>query len=383
MTDERRCNSGVRTTIEGLKRSAPSRVRSVEFIETHFAWVFLLGSLAYKMKKPLRRGSMDYRTVARRERACRDEVRLNRRLARSVYLGVVPLVRQGDGSLGLGRGKSVADWMVRMRRLPAERMLDRAIGRNALTDRDAKILADLLSHFFRYARRRAMSPRAYVARLRRRTRDHGRELRARDLRLSRRRVDEVIRAQLEFITKGGALLGERGSHLIDGHGDLRAEHVYLGSRDDPPAVIDCLEFSSDLRRLDPAEEMAFLALECIELGAGGFARELLRRLRLETSDPVSDALVHFYMSQRATVQAMIAIWHLRDGHLAREPRRWRARATTYLTDALRYIRLALRELQQELFSPPRQLANASGGGSLACRRASAVGLDRTAAQSKE
>jgi uncharacterized protein len=332
--------------VEALQRPshAPGRSRRIDVIETHFSWVFLTDALAYKLKKPVRYRSMDYRTVARRERGCRNELRLNRRLADSTYLCVMPVVRKKDGSLGLGRGQRVVDWVVKMRRLPAARMLDRAIDDHSVTLRDVGAVMLLLSGFFKHARRAPMSNRAYVARLRARTRENHRELRARDLGLSKRSVEEVIRAQLRFIAQGATLLGSRGSHVIDGHGDLRPEHVYLGSASDQACVIDCLEFDRDLRRLDPAEELAFLALECKRLGDSGFASDVTRNVQLTMDDPVSSALMHFYMSQRAVIRARIAVWHLRDAQFAGQSRFWRALGNSYLADALHYIRLALREV---------------------------------------
>jgi len=379
MSQESRHDSRVLSAIKRLRQLGAAGAHGVELVETHFSWVFLLDGLAYKMKKPVRRGSMDYRSIARRERACRDELRLNRRLARSVYLGVVSLVRRPSGGLELGRGRPL-DWMVKMRRLPAARMLDRAIASNTVTRRDVKALTDLLSHFFQHARRRPMSSRAYLARLRAGVSENRRELCARDLGLNHRRVEQVTRAQLEFIKESAALLGERGSHLIDGHGDLRAEHVYLGSRSDPACVIDCLEFDDDLRRLDPAEEMAFLGLECIQRGASDLGHRLLRRVQMAAGDPVPDALMYFYMSERASIQAMIAAWHLRDANLPHEPRRWRARANYYLKDAMRHIQLARVKLQQQV-SPRMPPANASAAALPACARESVAQPARTAAQS--
>lgn len=317
--------------------------RTLEVIETHFAWVFLTATFAYKLKKPLRAPYMDYRTIARRKRGCDNEVRLNRRLARSVYLGVVPIVRKHDGSFSLGRGRRIVDWVVKMRRLPTARMLDHAIVEHTVAKRDVQALSAMLSKFFQHARPEPMRSKAYLARLRLRARQNGRQLCARDLRLNRQRVKSVIRAQLEFIAQAGTLLGNRGLRLIDGHGDLRPEHVYLGSKADAACVIDCLEFDRDLRRLDPAEELAFLALECTRLGGNRLASHLLRDVRRKMSDSVPDALIHFYVSQRAVVRAKIAAWHLRDAQFADRPRFWRRLANNYLRDAQYYARLALLE----------------------------------------
>jgi aminoglycoside phosphotransferase family enzyme len=318
----------------------PGRPGRVTVIETHFACVFLTRHYAYKLKKPMHRGTMDYRTIASRERGCRDEIRLNRRLARSVYLGVTPLSRRRDGRLAIGRGQVVVDWLVRMRRLPASRLLDLAIAADTVAPADLEAVSRVLTRFFRRAQRRPMTAAAYRDRLQNTTQQNARDLRAPDLKLNRARVDAVIRAQREYLRRGAKTLMARGTGLIEGHGDLRPEHVYLG----PPAcVIDCLEFDSDLRRLDPAEEIAFLVLECTRLGRRDLGEHLLRRYRATMPDPVPDALLQFYMSQSAATRAKILAWHIRDpAYPVRRP--WISRANSYLADALRYARAALRSL---------------------------------------
>jgi uncharacterized protein len=315
-----------------------SRRRAVGTIETHFAWVFLVGEYAYKLKKPLRQASMDYGTLARRERACRAELELNRRLAPGVYVRLIALSRSRDGALRLGAGAPVVDWLVQMVRLPAARMLDRAILTGTLGPRDLARLVARLVTFFRRAKRRSMSDRQYLLRLRQQILRNARELRAADLALDRSLVEAIIGSQLAFLDAPGQALAGRGARLLDGHGDLRPEHVFLGTRKLPACVIDCLEFDADLRRLDPAEEIAFLALECDRLGAARIARDLFARYARAMHDPVPQALMLFYKSRRAAVRAQIAAWHLRDAAFAGEWRQWRARARSYLADALRDIR---------------------------------------------
>lgn len=316
------------------------RPREVETIETHFAWVFLVGKRAYKLKKPLRQAPVDYSTLARRERACRAELDLNRRLAPGVYLRVAPLGRDAAGELTRAAGVKVVDWLVEMVRLPAERMLDRAVLTGAVGPRDLDRLVARLSRFFRRARRRPMNDRGYLRRLRRRILRNAHELRAPDLALDRSLVEAVIRSQLQFLEQHLRLLVGRGSRLLDGHGDLRPEHVFLGTRTTVACVIDCLEFDADLRRLDPAEEIAFLALECERLGATRVARDLVSKYVRASGDPAPRALIHFYMSRCAAVRAQIAAWHLRDPAFAGESRKWRARAHSYLADAWRHIQSA-------------------------------------------
>lgn len=340
MTKSRTAALAAKVAFLADARHYRGRPRTVATIETHFAWVFLVGDRAYKLKKPLRQAPIDYSTRARRERACRAELELNRRLAPGVYLRVVPLGRDDSGELTRAPGARVVDWLVEMVRLPAARMLDRAILTGTVGPRDLERVVARLAAFFRRATGRPMSDRGYLARLRNQILGNARELRAPDLALDRSLVEEVIRSQLAFIDQRPQLLAGRSMRLIDGHGDLRPEHIFLGTRSRGACVIDCLEFDADLRRLDPAEEVAFLALECGRLGAAGVADDLIAQYARATGDPVSQTLIDFYMSRCAAVRAQIAAWHLRDAALGGESRKWRLRARSYLADALRHIRRA-------------------------------------------
>lgn len=318
----------------------PGRPREVLTIETHFAWVFLAGERAYKLKKPLRQALSDYRTLVSREQACRAELRLNRRLAPRVYLRVLPLRRGRTGLLGWGPSGRIVDWLVEMERLPASRMLDRAIHDRTVDERDLERLIARLATFFRHAKRRGMRDQDYLPRVRRQIQRNARELHAPDLKLDQASVERLMQSQRAFVDEHNEVLAGRGARLLDGHGDLRPEHVFLGTQDADACVIDCVEFDADLRRLDPAEEVAFLALECARLGADELAAELPIRYASATRDAVPEALMHFYMSRRAAERAKIAAWHLRDVALAGQAHKWRLRACSYIDDAMRHIRRA-------------------------------------------
>jgi hypothetical protein len=102
----------------------PHRLDRVDQVETHISHIFLAGSHVYKLKKPVKFDFLDFSTVKCREHACREEVRLNRRLAPDAYLGVVPIVRSIDGAFQLSGQGEVVDWLVEMRRLPTELTLE-------------------------------------------------------------------------------------------------------------------------------------------------------------------------------------------------------------------------------------------------------------------
>jgi aminoglycoside phosphotransferase family enzyme len=114
--------------------------------------------------------------------------------------------------------------------------------------------------------------------------------------------------------------------LVDGHGDLRPEHVCLNT---PPVIIDCLEFSERLRQVDPFDEITYLGLECTRLGAPWIGPRLLARLSAALDDPVKPRLLRFYAGYRACVRARLALAHL-DDPCPREPERWPHLAREYL-----------------------------------------------------
>ena len=137
----------------GLPQNYAERPTRVEKIETHFSWIFLTDWYVYKLKKPLRGDGFDFSTAQARRRNAEAEMRLNRRLAPGIYLGVVPLTLAGGCGLAIGSKGVVVDWLVKMVRLPAERMLDRRLARGDWHYADAHALADFLAKFFATARR--------------------------------------------------------------------------------------------------------------------------------------------------------------------------------------------------------------------------------------
>src|SRR6516225_10795476 len=116
-----------RVAFLGLPQNYAERPARVEKVETHFSWVFLTNGYVYKLKKPLRGDGFDFSTAQARRRNAEAEVSLNRRLAADIYLGAVPLTLAGGHRLAIGGKGVVVDWLVKMVRLSAKRMLDRRL----------------------------------------------------------------------------------------------------------------------------------------------------------------------------------------------------------------------------------------------------------------
>jgi aminoglycoside phosphotransferase family enzyme len=307
----------------------------VEPIETHFSWVFLTDKHAYKLKKPLRDSGVDFATLGARHRNANQELHLNRRLARDVYIAVLPLTLD-NGDLAIAGTGAVVDWLVQMRRLPAERMLDDRLARGDWCHADIEALGARLAGFFATARRAKVGPKAYPGRFRAESRLSRRALEHAGDPALRHAAEKIVRRLEAFICRRGTLLLRRAEQgrVVEGHGDLRPEHVCLGPA---PLIIDCLEFRADLRYLDPVDELAFLAMECERLGAAGFGRILFYRYRLRTGDDPAPALVNFYKGIDALIRARLAILHLQEAPV-RDPVKWPRRAAEYLAIAGQAIR---------------------------------------------
>lgn len=308
----------------------------VETIETHMSWVFLTARHAYKLKKPLRIDSRDLAALEARRWHCAEEVRLNRRLAADVYLGTRRLTRDmTDGHLALDGPGPAVDYLVWMRRLPADRMLDHLIAAGGPESRHLEALAQRLARFHRGLAHEPLSMTAYRARLLRTIRATREELAAPDTGLDAARVIRLARRQYAFVLEHTALLDARvcEARIVEGHGDLRPEHVCFRRQ---PTIIDCLEFDRDLRVLDGLDEIAFLALECERLGAPETGRELLERYAAAAGDVAPPVLVGFYASYRAAIRALLAIRHNTLGP-RHAPLRWHHRAVRYLELAEQHI----------------------------------------------
>jgi aminoglycoside phosphotransferase family enzyme len=303
----------------------PSRV---EARETHMSWVFLGDRAVYKLKKPVVLPPVDLASLGAREANCREEVRLNRRLAPQIYLGVVALMRTAEGRLQLGGGGVVVDWLVKMRRLPEERMLDRLLLTDGVDPADLEALATTLAAFYRAAERPAIEPSAYVERYLREQSRNREVLQARAFRLPGIDLEGTLGALDRALAASRGLLMERArrGHVVDAHGDLRPEHICLAR---PVVIFDCLEFSAELRSLDPFDELAFLGMECACLGYPNVGRDLLERVTALIGGRPSGALMAVYRAFRAVLRARLAVAHLLDP-VPREPAKWEPLACRYL-----------------------------------------------------
>ncbi|MFN3226348.1 MAG: hypothetical protein ACE360_08885 [Hyphomicrobiales bacterium] len=310
------------------RQSYPHRPAQVEVIETHTSHVFVAGDLVYKTKKPIQLSFVDYGPLEARRQSCEREISLNRALAPGVYLKSLPVLRLSDGSLAFDGNGVPVEWVVLMRRLDTRRLLDRCCQTQSVRPDDIERLCDRLAEFYRTAPRSCLTGADLIATYQRNIALATNALSDPLFGLPSGLVQPALDALRQFMHDCPNLLTDRlaQGRIVDGHGDLRPEHVYLG----PPAlVIDRLEFDDRLRQVDPFDEIALLSMECERLRCPWIGDQLHADLEKRLDDDVPPQLKAFYRTVRACMRARLSIEHLRDAK-PRHPERWPARARDYL-----------------------------------------------------
>jgi aminoglycoside phosphotransferase family enzyme len=292
------------------------------------AWVFLAGPRVFKMKKPVRYPFLDFSTLAARRHVVAEEIRLNRRLAPTVYRGATPLTREAGGSLAFAGPGPAVEWLVEMNRLPEDRMLDRLLECGvAGADATSKVGAVLVG-FYAALPRQTLRGEDYVRRFEEEHERTAEILCDPHVAFDGTRVASVLHAFERSLAEGRPLLAARadGGRIVEGHGDLRPEHVCLL---DPPVIIDCLEFDRRMRLVDPFDEAVFLGLESARLGADRVLPDLLAILEAGLGERPPPPVLRFYWQYRALLRARLALLHLAEARV-RTPGKWRPQAWRYV-----------------------------------------------------
>ena len=291
--------------------SAPGTGRSPYFSarETHSAIVLFMGDLAYKIKKPVDLGFLDFRTEPARLAACHREVELNRRLVPDVYLGVADVT---------GPHGEVCDHLVVMRRMPDDRRLSTLVMQHAAVDDDLRRIAHMVAAFHARSERSALiSEQGSRDALRSRwaaTFDQLRPFHGGAL-VPEVAVD-VERLTLRYLAGREPLFATRIARgfVIDGHADLLADDIFCLS--DGPRILDCLDFDDRLRYVDGLDDAAFLGMDLERLGAPELAAEFLGWYVEYAGDPAPPSLLHHYLAYRAFVRAKVACLRAGQGDAA-------------------------------------------------------------------
>jgi uncharacterized protein len=294
----------------------PHRVESVRLIETHISSILLTGEVAYKLKKPLALGFLDFSTLAKRHGCCLEEVRLNVRLAPEIYLGVVPIFGSVADPRFDGPGEAI-EYAVKMREFPQSALLDAMLAAGDLDSGIIDRLAAAVADFHGSADR---APLGAV---------YGSPERATSLALDNfgdiaaRLAGAEQRGPLErlrnwTLAAAAALAAAFAERKRDGfvrecHGDLHLGNIaWIDGR---VQVFDGIEFNAELRWIDVASDVAFLFMDLAVRGHPEFAWRFLNAYLERCGDYGAMRVLEFYLVYRALVRAKVALIRSSQDHL--------------------------------------------------------------------
>jgi hypothetical protein len=285
-------------------------------IDTHISHVFLTGTRAFKLRRPVRLSFVDFSSAAERLADCLREVRLNRRLAPDVYLGIAPVLEDG-GRMRVGRvAEEPADGArehgVVMRRLAEGRdlrsMLDRGEANMQHVDRIAVRMAAFHAEHS-LGRPAPVASEEWLTRTTAPARANFDAVAAAPASIvPPAEVEEIRLLASSFVEarRGEFEVRRANGRVVDGHGDLHTEHVWFETDGAEPIMVDCLEFRDDFRRIDAASEVAFLAMDLAYRGRRDLGDRFLRRYARESGDFHLFTVVDYFLSYRALVRAKVA-----------------------------------------------------------------------------
>ena len=303
-----------RTLVEALRNPAcyPHPVGSISIIETHISFVVLTGTFAYKIKKPVDFGFLDFTTLEKRRFFCLEERRLNARFAPQIYLDVVPIGGTPDHPRIGAVGRPV-EYAVKMLQFPQEALADKVLARGELTSLHMEALAELVAQFHAGSRASGESeaygtPAAILASVM----QNFSQIRAVPLRADHLPVVEAteVWARHEHARLGNVLARRKREGAVrECHGDLHLGNIVF--LDGAPRPFDCIEFNPDLRWIDVMNEAAFLVMDLNAADRPDLARRFLNTYLEFSGDYDGLRVLPYYFAYRAMVRAKISLMRSR------------------------------------------------------------------------
>ena len=301
----------------------PHNPGDVDLVRTHISYVFLAGSFVYKVKKAVNLGFLDFSTLEKRRHYCREELRLNRRLAEPIYLDVVPISRGGENLYpGSSGNDPVVEYAVKMLRIPDRDMLHHRLAAEEVDLQVMDRLAVTIADFHARAEADAdIASRGCVENILQNVEENREQTRSFLGDLLPAHADEFVQVYFRyFIDSHRELLRERerSRRIRDCHGDLRTEHVCFYGNE--LLVIDCIEFNTRFRHIDVAADVSFLLMDLDYTGFPGYGSRFLDRYVKYARDPDVMRLSDFYKCYYAFTKGKVAGLKLRNDALGEQER---------------------------------------------------------------
>jgi uncharacterized protein len=289
----------------------PHPVDGFQVIETHISWVLLTGPYAYKIKKPVNFGFLDFTELAAREHFCNEELRLNQRLTQGLYLEVLPISGSAEAPQLSGDGP-VIEYALKMRQFPQEHLLGEVQARGELSEGHIEALARQIAEFHLKApqvpqEHELGSAEAVMAPVLQNF-EQIRPLLSDSADLQQ--LDALQAWAESSYARLMPLLGQRKAEgfIRECHGDIHLGNVTL--LDDQVVLFDCIEFNEPFRLIDIISDAAFLAMDLEDRGLKCLSRRFVSTWLEYTGDYAALELLNFYKAYRAMVRGKVALFRL-------------------------------------------------------------------------
>ncbi|MFA7061020.1 MAG: AAA family ATPase [Pedobacter sp.] len=364
----------IRNILESLLKpeAYPEPTHSVELLQTHVSWIFLTDKHAFKLKKPVNFGFLNFSTIDLRRFYCNEEVRLNRRLCPDIYEGVVELRETSGGAAFHGNG-SVIDYAVKMKRLPADRMLDNLVNNNRISGAEIQEVARIIANFHLNAPTSpAIAEFGQLDRIMFNWEENFEQM----IPFEETTLSEVERNRIKawvssFAAENADLFKRRVDEgfIRECDGDIHLENICM--MDDKVYIFDCIEFNERFRYCDTVADVAFLLMDLDFHGRRDLADEVVITYFETSGDTSMIALIDYYKLYRAFVRGKVESLHMIDSCIdIQEQERVR-------TKAIRYFRLALGYIERSRLRPTLFITcglMGSGKSTLAIRLSFELGI---------
>src|SRR4030043_402955 len=293
----------------------PDHPGEIRLCETHISLVFLTGNYAYKVKKPVDFGFLDFTSIEKRKYYCEQEVTLNRRLAPTLYLGVIRITEE-DNKIALdGRGR-VVEYAVKMKQIPEEFLMNRLLEKKEVTSGMIEAISEKLVRFYFTAETSdRIKSFAKPERVKQDTDENFEQTEKYiDVTIPGEVYEEVKHRTNEYLRTKENIFQQRiaTDRIRDCHGDLRLEHIFWG---DEISIFDCIEFNERFRYTDTAADIAFLAMDLDYHGREDLSEHLIQTYIEKSSDQDLMKVLDFYKCYRAYVRGKVESFRLDDPNI--------------------------------------------------------------------
>ena len=295
----------------------PDKPDHIQLMQTQMSFVFLAGEYVYKVKKPVNLGYLDYTTLEKRRFFCQREVDLNRRLCPDTYLGVFPITKSAQHVTLGGTGETI-DYVVKMRYLPQDRMMNVLLQKDGVTNEMVGRVAIRLVDFHNRAETNtSIGAFGEIRSISVNTEENFNQTKKSIGRTISRAKYERIRAYTRrFLQDNPSLFASRitRGRIRDLHGDLHAAHICFV---DGICIYDCIEFNDRFRYGDVASEVAFLAMDLDHYGRADLSQHFVQSYVNSSSDQDLLKMLAFYKCYRAYVRGKVESFKLDDPYIAK------------------------------------------------------------------